>query len=68
MGRSGPGYGLNLRGRIKEFEVEMERALHGEAEEHARELDADDVAARAEQKRLEREAASHAPERDEADR
>ncbi len=70
MGRSGPGYGPILRGRSKELEGKMERALHGEAgaEEHARELDADEVAARAERLRLDREAAAHAPERDDAER
>ena len=40
----------------------MERAVHGEAgaEERARELDAEEVERRAEDKRLEREAAEHA--------
>ncbi len=70
MGSLSPGYGPNLRGRIKELKAQAARALHGEeeAEERARELLADEVAVRAEQKRLEREAAAHAPERNEADR
>ena len=59
---TGPANSAGVRARIKALEAQMERAIHGEheSEEHARELDADEVAARAERKRLEREAAEHA--------
>jgi hypothetical protein len=61
MPPSEPGYGPALRGRIKELMARTERTIgEEEAEEHARDLDADEVAARAERKRHEREAAEPA--------
>ena len=61
---TGSANSAGVRARIKALEAQMERAIHGEheSEEHARELDADEVAARAERKRREREAAEHEPE------
>jgi len=55
-----PGYGPHLRGRLKEMEL---KALSDEdGFDRARDLDADEVEARAERRRLEREAAEHAHE------
>jgi len=61
---TGSANSAGVRARIKALEAQMDRPIHGEneAEEHARELDADEVAARAERKGREHEAAEHEPE------